>query len=190
MDKKVLREEMKNLRKGMGADEVLSKSKIVQDKLLKLGEFKNADAVAFYVSKKSENEVDTEYAIRKSLAMSKKVLVPISDKDTRTITFSELKDFDNDLALGQFGIRESKNDKCVDTTAIKLVVVPGLSFDVRGNRIGYGFGYYDNFLCLLRPDVPKIGLAYDFQVVDEIFPGKNDMPVDKIVTEKRVIDCS
>ena len=63
----------------------------------------------------------------------------------------------------------------------------GLNLDF--NQIGYGYGYYDRFLKTLKINVKKIGLAYDFQVVDKIPEEIHDVPVDIIVTEKRVIRC-
>jgi 5-formyltetrahydrofolate cyclo-ligase len=68
-----------------------------------------------------------------------------------------------------------------------LVIVPGIAFDLRGHRIGYGNGYYDRLLK--RIHAPSIGLAFDEQVVDFIPNKFHDVAVDKVVTEKRVIKC-
>jgi len=70
-----------------------------------------------------------------------------------------------------------------------LVIVPGIAFDKKGYRIGYGHGYYDRFLKILKKDVKKIGLAFEIQVVDEIPEEEHDVPVDIVVTEKRVLKC-
>ena len=70
-----------------------------------------------------------------------------------------------------------------------MVVVPGIVFDMRGYRLGYGFGYYDRFLSSLRKETPTIGLAFEFQIVGKIPVGDQDIPVRKIVTEQRVICC-
>ena len=63
--------------------------------------------------------------------------------------------------------------------------MPGIVFDKEGRRIGYGLGYYDKFLKK-TPKAVKIGLAFDFQVVDQIPREMHDVPVDVIVTEERV----
>ena len=71
---------------------------------------------------------------------------------------------------------------------IDLVLVPGIVFDHEGHRIGYGFGHYDKFLRKV-PKATKIGLAFDFQVVDKIPREMHDVPVDMVVTEKGIVEC-
>jgi len=68
-----------------------------------------------------------------------------------------------------------------------LIIVPGVAFDLNLNRIGYGKGYYDRFLSKVSKNVPKIALAYDFQVLESISEGENDIKMDMIITEKRII---
>ena len=70
---------------------------------------------------------------------------------------------------------------------IDLVIVPGIAFDRSGERIGYGMGFYDRFLKKIRKDTSSIGLAYEFQIVDDIPSEETDVKVNKIITEKRVI---
>jgi len=81
----------------------------------------------------------------------------------------------------------------LDIADIDLVIVPGVVFDKSGHRIGYGHGYYDRFLDNLEKinkNAVKVGLAYDFQIADKVPIEKHDVPVDKIVTEKRIIRCN
>jgi 5-formyltetrahydrofolate cyclo-ligase len=75
----------------------------------------------------------------------------------------------------------------VDPLEIDMVVVPGVAFDMARNRIGYGGGYYDRFLCTLRPDCLKVAVAFELQVFDSIPAASYDIPVDIIVTEERII---
>ena len=71
-----------------------------------------------------------------------------------------------------------------------LIIVPGIVFDVKGNRLGFGKGYYDRFLSpSANFKAVKIGLAYEFQVVPKIDAQPHDITMDYIITEKRIIDC-
>ena len=75
----------------------------------------------------------------------------------------------------------------IDPKEIDLIIVPGIVFDLRGFRIGYGEGYYDRLLK--SAGVPKIGLAYEFQMRDKLPKESHDVCVDKIITENRIIEC-
>ena len=66
--------------------------------------------------------------------------------------------------------------------------MPGIAFDIRGNRIGRGGGYYDNFLRKIYPSVKIIALAFEIQIVKKIPTNTNDIPVHKIITEKRIVN--
>ena len=91
----------------------------------------------------------------------------------------------NDLEKGCMGILEPK-DKCVEFINEKLdfILMPGLAFDKLGGRIGYGGGYYDKFLKQLSyyKEIPKVAIAYDFQVIDYIPMNDYDVRVDRIIT--------
>jgi len=83
------------------------------------------------------------------------------------------------LVKGRFGIMEPLPYGSVDR--IDLLVVPGIAFDRKGYRLGYGKGYYDKFLA--KKDVFSIGLAYFFQLVESLPKGKYDMKLDSVATE-------
>ena len=136
----------------------------------------------FFVSFNSE--VHTHDMIKTALK-SKTVVVPkVSHNE---IEQSLIIDFDN-LIAGKFGILEPIEIMKIAYKNIDLVLVPGIVFDKEGHRIGYGFGYYDKFLRKV-PKAIKIGLAFDFQVIDKIPKEMHDVPVDVIVTEEGVINC-
>jgi 5-formyltetrahydrofolate cyclo-ligase len=191
VNRRELREKIGTLRKEQTKDQVLEKSKRVKERLFTLRKFLNSRKVTFYVSKKIDGEVDTEQMIRDSIHMMKRVLVPITNKPSRRLIFSELKDYDKELESGVFGIPEPKEKyrRIVPPEDTDLVIVPGIVFDLRGYRLGYGFGYYDRFLSMLNPDTPTIGLAFEFQVVEAIPNEEHDIPVHLIITEEKVIFC-
>lgn len=191
MNREELREKVRTVRRGQTEEQTLEKSRRIQERLFTLQEFLNSRTVTFYVAKKVEGEVETKQMIRDSLRMTKRVLVPITDRPSRRLIFSELRDYEEELAPGIFDIPEPREEyrRIVPSENTDLVVVPGIVFDSRGYRLGYGFGYYDRFLYMLSPETPTVGLAFEFQIVEEIPTEEHDIPVHKIITEKREILC-
>ena len=130
--------------------------------------------------------------IKDSIKIGKRVLAPITDKKSSRLIFSDLKDFDVELKPSAFGVPEPSEEyrRIVRPTETDLIVVPGVAFDKHCHRLSHGRGYYDRSLqgvLSTKPDVPTIGLAYEFQVLEELPHCQDDVPVRKIVTEKRVI---
>lgn len=89
------------------------------------------------------------------------------------------------LSMGAFHIEEPQGDETADVNDIELIVVPAVAYDLSGNRVGRGKGFYDRLLQ--KSKATRIGIAYDFQIVDEIEAESHDVPVDFIITERRVI---
>lgn len=77
----------------------------------------------------------------------------------------------------------SRRERAVDPAQIDLVIVPGVAFDRRGGRIGYGRGYYDRFLRRLRPDARSVALAFECQLVEDLPLLPHDVRIDRVVTE-------
>lgn len=183
--KKLVRKELIELRKKLSKSDVLAKSRIIKNKLFELPEFKKASTILFYVS--YGNEVFTHSMIKESMKIGKTVIVPKSDTENRRLILSKLANW-NDLEKGSYDILEPKKINEISIDDIDLVIVPGVGFDKEGNRIGHGKGYYDNLIGSSKNILP-IGLAFEFQIVEEIPTSSYDFPVNKIITEKRVINC-
>ena len=183
-----IRNDMLVLRENHGEQERSGKNREIIKHVLALPEFGQALVVMVYVSIKGE--VETRDLIKICLSLGKKVVVPITDQKDNSLSAAEIKDL-NELTPGAFGIPEPKSDfiRLLNPEDINLVIVPGIAFDRRGNRIGYGFGYYDNFLKKLKSGCSKIALAYDFQIVGEIPAESNDVRVERIVTESGSFLC-
>ncbi len=92
------------------------------------------------------------------------------------------------LALGAFHIEEPQGDNLSSIDDIELIIVPGVAYDKQGNRVGRGKGYYDRLLNNTK--ATKIGIAYDFQLVDEIEAEPHDVKVDVVITPHSVIKIS
>lgn len=165
--------------------EILGKK--ILKKFFQMPEFENAKTVSFFVS--IRNEVSTQEMIRKALLMGKKVVVPCVDWRKSEMQMSEILS-PAELVVKKFSLLEPKSPKPFPVKKIDLIVVPGLAFDEKRQRIGYGKGFYDDFLAKLKKSNKKaksIGLAFDFQILKKIPTTSIDKKVDKIITEKRII---
>lgn len=182
-----LRKNMLIQRKNMKIENVSTFSNKIIDTIMKLPEFINSNNIMLYLS--FGNEVNT-YALAKwCLDNGKKVIVPYCINETREIIPFEINNLTNDLVKSTFGIMEPKHEilKKADIANIDLIIVPGVVFDEYCNRIGFGAGYYDRFLPKKAKDTSTIGIAYDYQVINKIPTGIYDVPLDSIITEKRII---
>lgn len=186
--KDFLRRELINKRKKLSKSEIIDKSRLIEKKLFELNEFNTSMNILFYVS--YNNEVYTHDMIKKCLCMEKNIIVPISDVINKELILSKINRW-GDLEKGSYNILEPKK-KCenqIFLDTINLIIVPAIGYDIKGNRIGHGFGYFDKLLK--KPNNAfYIGLAFDFQIIDNIQIEKHDISVNKILTEKRIIDCN
>ena len=135
------------------------------------------------------DEVATTPLLLKLIEQGKRMCVPAFDRSSSHYEASELKNFGTDLESGRFGILEPKKEarRPVALEELDAVFLPGLAFDRRGNRLGYGHGYFDRIVRGARAF--KIGLAYRFQIIDRIETTPWDVPVNMIITEKEAIQC-
>jgi 5-formyltetrahydrofolate cyclo-ligase len=181
-----IRKELKKKREGLPYDEVIKKSRIIKERLYSLDDYKESIIILFYVS--YDNEVSTHDMIKETLKKGKRVIVPFIDED-RSMLLSELRRW-SELTLGAYNILQPKREylRVVDPDEIDLIIVPGIGFDMHGNRIGHGFGYYDDLLKKTKK-AKKYGLAFESQIIDLVPCEKHDVKVDRIITEERVIEC-
>jgi 5-formyltetrahydrofolate cyclo-ligase len=185
--KEQIRSAVMEKRRCLAVSEVLEKSRRIKQRVFALDEFKEAQRVLFYVS--YDNEVSTHEMIKESLAMGKQVIVPKVNKRNRSMSISLLTRWE-DLEACAYNILEPKPDciKEVPVHSIDLMIVPGVVFDSKGNRIGHGFGYFDRLLQNCKK-AHVLGLAFECQLVDSIPAETHDVCVEKIVTEERIIIC-
>lgn len=183
-EKAVLRQRILQLRDNMDPADIRQKSFKITETVLGLPEYVKADVVAFYVNKGSE--VETRPLIRKAFASRKKVLIPITQKSTRELLYSEISSLDN-LIPGRFGVPEPGDVKSRVLTMANIVLVPGVVWDIYGYRLGWGKGYFDTVLSHLSDSSLSIGLSFDLQLVEQVPREQFDLPVKMLVTESRVI---
>lgn len=185
MKKAELRSEMLEKLNNLDDEFKTTASNLVISKLKDCKEYKNSEVVFTFVS--FNNELNTHNFIKSSLMEGKKVLIPYVNSKERVMHATILENYD-DLVEGHYGILTLPKEKLnLYEGVIDLVVTPGVIFDHNLYRIGYGAGYYDKFftknIC-----TNKIGICYDFQLRDEIKVEEHDINLDKIITDKRIIE--
>lgn len=131
----------------------------------------------------TKNEIDTSYILSILHGKDKNVIIP------KILTSNSLENYlltDNTtLKKNKWGVPEPIDGIKIEPSSIDVVFVPLLAFDKKGNRVGYGKGYYDNFLNNCKPDVLKIGLSL-FEAEEQITDVyENDIPIDYCVTPKK-----
>lgn len=142
-----------------------------------------AEAKIIGITLSMENEVNTYPIIEKAWEEGKKVVVPKCNKGTRTMSFRQISNFDQ-LETVYMNLREPIPALTEEVGAddIDLQIVPGVAYTGRGERIGYGGGYYDRYLVHYKGKT--LSLAYSFQMVEHIPVEPFDKNVEKIITEK------
>jgi len=159
----------------------LDYSNSITEHVLKLDEIKNARTIFIYIS--YATEVHTHELIRALLNDGKSLAVPkIVNSD-----FMQAESFSSweDLVPGELGILTPSNSKPC-SGPFDVALTPGLGFTLSGHRMGFGRGYYDKWFAQNEVN-HKIALAYEAQLIEDIPVEETDVPMEKIVTEQRVI---
>ncbi|TWT33353.1 5-formyltetrahydrofolate cyclo-ligase [Blastopirellula retiformator] len=165
------------------------RSKRIAIRLSDWDAFRQAETILCYVAARSE--VDTRPILPELLSTGKRLVVAYCIDDEQLGLF-HLTDL-SELASGRFGILEPKaelrDSRRIAPAVIDLAILPGAVLDLRGNRIGYGKGYFDRLLAELAPETERCALAFECQLVDDVPTEPHDLPVDTLITENRLIDC-
>ena len=164
-------------RNSLDAKEIAGLSKRVQEFVLDSKELKSAKVVGAYYAFGSE--VKTDLILEKARALGKKIALPSVEGES--LSFYELSS-GKYLVKGRFGIMEPLPYGPVDK--IDLLIIPGIAFDKKGYRLGYGKGYYDKFLA--KKNVFSIGLAYSFQLLESLPNAEYDKRLNAIATEQGI----
>ena len=183
MPKVLLRKTILALRQALTEKERTDAGNSIQDAFLAMDEYLAAGSVALYSA--VNNEVSTDRVIDHALLSGKRLFLPAVEGDT--MLFRRITSI-RDLVKGRFGIMQPGSGCAeADPAEIELIVVPGVGFDLSGQRIGYGKGYYDRALHTLEGKGRLTAFCYEFQLVDSLAGEKHDVNMDRIITELRVI---
>jgi 5-formyltetrahydrofolate cyclo-ligase len=162
-------------------------SRAACERLLGLAAYRSARTVSWYLDARSE--LRTKGAVARELGGPRRIVIPyVMGQELGLWRLEALAE----LAPGRFGILEPPAARRCDPQRqiapqeLDLVVVPGVGFDRRGNRLGTGCGYYDRLLAQLRPDTRRIGLCYESQLLHRVPIEFHDIPMDRVVTQTAV----
>lgn len=175
------RAKLKQIRAAIPETMRAAHAKVIYQKTIALDEVANAQSIFIYIS--YGNEVDTHSLLKYFLEQGKTLAVPkiLPSKTMIAVPFSGWED----LAPGELGILTPLSDQPCPGE-FDVVITPGLGFTSRGHRIGYGRGYYDQWFARHRQP-KRIALACEDAILDDLPVDGNDIPVNMIVTEKRII---
>ncbi len=185
MDKAELRSSLRNGLLKMSPEARRHQSLQACRNLASLPQFQDASTVMMYLSLRYE--LDTAEAIEQAWALGKAVVVPRISWEQKTMAPVRIESFQDEFSVSVSGLRNPVSQAVVPLENIDLVVVPGLAFDMQGNRLGHGGGYYDRFLCLPESKARRCGFAFDQQVVPCIPRENHDQVMDFVVTDTQTV---
>lgn len=159
-------------------EEKISAAEDVFGKLEQTAAFLMADRILMYHS--LPDELYTHSFLRKWGARKHFFLPRVNGVNLDILPYDESR-----LELGSFHIEEPSGDDLADPMELELIIVPAVAYDRRGNRLGRGKGFYDRLLATTK--ATKIGVGYEFQLVDDIPTEQHDVPVDMVITQTQVI---
>jgi 5-formyltetrahydrofolate cyclo-ligase len=187
--KRGLRAQILRERDAIPAEERASASASIAASLLAREDFASSKTVLLTLPFGSE--WDTRELLRAALARAKTVALPRVNLATGLLDLCAITRLEHDAAPGYRGIPEPcAHCELLDVATIDWVLVPGLAFDRDGHRIGYGEGYYDRLLPLLRADAYRVAGAFELQLVDHVPAASHDVAVDAVITEARSISIA
>jgi 5-formyltetrahydrofolate cyclo-ligase len=178
-EKRTLRRHILAQRDGLNAETLGRRSAAIRQALEKVEAYQTAHTVHLFVPFGSE--VDTRPILEDLWAREVRAVLPRVARG-RQLEHLAVSSWD-ELEPGAYSIPEPVSRcRAVDPSGVDLILVPGVAFDRKGGRLGYGGGYYDRFLEACP--APRVALAFDLQMVDEVPREPHDLLVHEILTEK------
>jgi 5-formyltetrahydrofolate cyclo-ligase len=182
LEKPVLRKLLLAARKNFPPNLRAAAAEKIISAVLTLPTWQSARTVGCYLS--LPEEVPTAQIVSLGLKSGKLMAAPVITQLNEPMRFYQLA-LNQKTQAGPLGIMQPPQDQLVAAESLDLLVVPGVGFDLHGNRLGYGKGFYDQYLAAFKGIT--LGLAYDLQVVDELPATSRDCPLQMLVTESRVL---
>lgn len=184
MHKKELRLHYKSLRAALSEQEIEEKSMAIANQLLRLNCW-DKTYYHLFLTIEEQKEIDTEFILQILAGKDKEIVIAKSDFETRKMTHFLLTD-NTKIKKNEYNIPEPVNGLEVPVSMIEVVFVPLLAFDKQGHRVGYGKGFYDQFLAECHPETIKIGLSF-FEAEDKIEDVfESDIPLNYCVTPSKI----
>lgn len=186
MNKDQIRKEFFDKRLALSKKEIIEYSAIIKKHFFKNFDLTSIETIHTFLPIEKFNEIDT-WQIINELKKRQNLRITVSKSDLERI---ELKHFilgeKSDLIRNEWGIYEPHEGEEVKPSEIDMAIIPLIAFDVHGNRIGYGKGFYDKFLSTCKVNAIKIGLSAfpPIQEIEDIAP--YDIPLNHCITPERV----
>ena len=182
-----IREDIVKKLKTFSADELIEKTREIEERLFGFANFLESKVVLLYMH--ANGEVVTNDIIKRCLKSNKIVVLPAFDATKHTMQLMRVDSLDSGLKHGPRGVQEPdpKYCKIVPIDCIDIAIIPGVAFDEKGGRIGLGKGYYDRLIPKLSITTRKVALALESQIIQQAPVESHDKHVDIVITEKRII---
>ena len=186
--KETVRREMLRKLRRQSARTRRGKSRQIQCRLQRLPLYRRARSVLCYVS--VGEEVETVPLLLQIVRDGKKLAVPRVLPSGRLAVIAVNHPQRELIQTDLFGIPAPlfSQKKQVALKTLDLVIVPGVAFDAQGGRLGRGFGYFDRFLSRVSPKVPRVGLAFEAQILEKVPVHSHDEPMQAVITEKQTYE--
>lgn len=184
MHKKELRSHYKSLRSALSQQKIEEKSMTIANQLLRLNCW-DKTYYHLFLTIEELKEIETEFILQILAGKDKEIVIAKSDFETRKMTHFLLTD-NTKIKKNEYNIPEPMNGLEVPVSMIEVVFVPLLAFDKQGHRVGYGKGFYDQFLAECNPETIKIGLSF-FEAeekIEDVF--ESDIPLNYCVTPSKI----
>jgi 5-formyltetrahydrofolate cyclo-ligase len=185
MPKRSIRSHFLAERKALTSQTCTDSSLEIQKSFMLSSFFRDARCLALYSA--IHNEVCTDEIVGQALDAGKTLVFPRISGEVLEFVIIESP---TELRPGAFGVLEPKGCNLLPAEKLDLIVVPGVVFDQRGHRLGYGRGYYDRALAGCRSHCVKVGFAYDFQLVEELPVTEYDETLSVLITESHTFNFS
>lgn len=187
MRKEELRKLYKQKRETLSDDQIDQYSIDIANQILKLDSIWDFHYYHIFLSIDRQKEVNTEFILSVLQGKDKNVLLSKSNFKQGTLTHYLLTD-STVIKINTYGIPEPEEGIQIQTDQVEVIFIPLLAYDYKGNRIGYGKGFYDRFLAECNPNTLKIGLSFyppEDEVISDINP--HDIPLDYCITPERIV---
>jgi 5-formyltetrahydrofolate cyclo-ligase len=184
MNKKELRSKYKLLRNNLSYEEIAARSLAIANRILQLNVW-DKTYYHLFLTIEEQKEIDTEFILHVLAGKDKEVVVSKSDFETFEMSHFLLTD-NTKFKTNHYNIPEPINGLEVPVEKIEVVFVPLLAFDKKGNRVGYGKGFYDKFLSKCSGEVIKVGMS--FFEAEPLIPdvSQNDIRLNFCVTPEKI----
>ena len=187
LNKQSLRKQLLIERGNLPPEFILENSKKIAENLINLSIYQSSTNIMLYIA--TQDEVQTKEIIESAQRDRKRIFIPLIIRRDNVLLPSLVIDFEKELIPGVLGIYQPRKEfyRIYPPSVLDIIIIPGVAFTVQGHRLGRGGGYYDRFLSQLESKTLSIALSFEMQILNKIPIDVQDMPVDYIITEERVI---